>query len=271
MKICYFFLVILSISSCTPTYQLFEISSTDTKTIDKSIVFENKDVKLSYDFWSDGGQVYFKFTNKTDSELYIDWDKSHLIYNGISFEYWNDVEESSSFYSSLTSASSSTFSNASLNIFGISAVANSNNSTSTLGKNIAAMSTTKTKPKKIIFLPANASVVVSRFTISKSAYYNCDFNLKSKKSKSISFTKENTPLEFRNQIVYSHDDKFNNKTSIDNSFFISSISFISQKLFNGETLTNKNCNIDGTKSTATQNEFPFKKENRFYVKASKGW
>ena len=64
MKICYFFLLVLSISSCTPTYQLFEISSTDTKTIDKSIVFENNDVKLSYDFWSDGGQVYFKFTNK---------------------------------------------------------------------------------------------------------------------------------------------------------------------------------------------------------------
>ena len=270
MKFCYFFLLVLSISSCNPTYQLFEISSNGTKTMDKSTVFENNDVKLSYDFWSEGGQVYFKFTNKTASELYIDWDKSHLIYNGISFEYWHDVEESSSFYASLSSTSSNTFSDASINIFGNSAFGNSSSTTSTLGKKIAAMSTTKTKPKKIIFLPANASVVVSRFTIRKSPYYNCDFNLKSKKTKSISFTKENTPLEFRNQIVYSHDDKFNNKTSIDNSFYISSISFISQKLFNGETLTSKNCNLDGMKSTTTYNELPFKKENRFYIIVSKG-
>ena len=116
-----FIILIISFTSCTPIYQVFELSSSEIKPIDKSVVFENKDVKITYNFWSNGGQVYFKFTNKTDTELYIDWDKSHLIYNGISYEYWNDVEEINSFYASLSTTSSNTFSDATVNIFGNSA------------------------------------------------------------------------------------------------------------------------------------------------------
>jgi len=258
--------------SCSPIYQVFEVSSSDVKSIDKSVVFENKEVKISYNFWSNGGRAYFKFTNKTDSELYIDWDKSHFIYNGISYEYWDDEEVSNSFYASSSSTSANTFANASANILGNSAYANSNSSSSVSVKKITAVSTTKVKPKKIIFLPAKSSLLVFKFTISASAYYNCNYNLKvmkSKSSKKVSFTKDNTPLEFRNQIIYSSDEKFINKVNIDNSFYISGVTFMSEKTFNGKITTEKDCNIQGSKSTATYNEFPYKKANSFYVIASR--
>lgn len=273
MRPIYLFITLFSFfTSCTPIYQVFELSSSEIKPMDKSVIFENKDVKLTYNFWSNGGQVYFKFTNKTDTELYIDWDKSHLIYNGISYEYWNDVEETNSFYASLTSSTSNTFSDASVNIFSNSATGYSSSTSSSLGKKIAAMSTTKVKPKKVIYLPAKSSVVVSKFTINKSPYYNCDFNLKvmnSKSSKKVSFTKENSPLEFRNQIVYSTDDKFNNKVSVDNSFYISSISFMSEKTFKGKSYTEKECNIEGSKTETSHSEYPFKKPNTFYIIAKR--
>ena len=273
MRLIYLFIfLIFFFSSCTPIYQVFELSSSEIKPVDKSLVFENKDVKITYNFWSNGGQVYFKLTNKTDAELYIDWDKSHLIYNGISYEYWNDVEEINSFYASLSTTSSNTFSDATVNIFGNSASGYASSTGSSLGKKIASMSTTKVKPKKVIFLPAKSSVVVSKFTISKSPYYNCDYNLKlmkSKSSKTVSFTKENSPLEFRNQIFYSNDDKFNNKVSVDNSFYISSISFMSEKTFKGKSYTEKECNIEGSKSESSYNEYPFKKSNTFYIIAKR--
>ncbi len=273
MKLSYLFIALLFFfTACTPVYQVFELSSNDIKPIDKSVVFENKDVKITYNFWSNGGQVYFKFTNKTDAELYIDWDKSHLIYNGISYEYWNDEEEINSFYASLSSNSSNTFSDASINIYGNSASGFSSSTSTSLGKKIAAMSTTKIKPKKVIYLPAKSSVVVSKFTINKSPFYNCDYNLKvmkSKSSKTVSFTKGNSPLEFRNQIVYSNDEKFNNKISVDNSFYISSISFMSQKSFKGKSYTEKECNIEGSKTDVLYNEYPFKKPNTFYIIATR--
>ncbi len=263
-----FIILFIFFSSCTPIYQVFELSSSEIKPMDKSVVFENKDVKFTYNFWSNGGQVYFKLTNKTDKELYIDWDKSHLIYNGISYEYWNDVEEINSFYASLSTSSSNTFSDASVNIFGNSTTGFSSSVGSTLGKSIATLSTTKVKAKKVIYLPANSSILVSKFTINKSPYYNCDYNTKvmsSKSSKTVSFTKENSPLEFRNQIVYSTDDKFNNKLSVDNSFYISSISFMSKKAFYGKSIAEKECGIDGSKTDVLYNEYPFKKSNSFYI------
>ena len=267
-SIFYSLLFVCFFSSCKPIYQVFELSSADSKTSNSNLVYENKDIKITYDFWSNGGQVYFKLTNKTDNELYIDWDKSHLIYNGISYEYWNDIEETSSFYAALSTSTSNTFSDAAINLFRDGVSGSSTSSTTSLGKKIAAMTSTKVKPKKIIFLPARSSVLVSKFIINKSPYYTCDFNLKGMKSRSpkkVSFSKENSPLEFRNQILYSTDDKFINRNTIDNSFYISGISFMTEKTFKGKEISRKECNIEGSTNTVVGNEFPYQKINSFYI------
>jgi hypothetical protein len=88
---------------------------------------------------------------------------------------------------------------------------------------------------------------------------------KNSSSNSVSFTKDKSPLEFRNQIVYYTDDQLTNKITIDNSFFISSISFVSEKSFNGKSISKKECKIDGSKNETTLNEYPYKKPNTFYI------
>jgi hypothetical protein len=268
MKLLYKYTIIillLSTTSCTSTFQVFDVSSNDCQTVNNQIIFENNDIKVSYNFWKDGGKVFFTFTNKTDAEIYIDWGKSHLIYNGISYEYWNDIEETTSFYSSVSLGSSNSFSNAAVNIYGNSAYGVSNSSSSAIANKLSASSTTKIKAKRIIFLPSNSSVNISKFTITNSAYYDCDFNLKSK-NQSISFSKINSPLVFRNQIVYSKNEDFSKKISVDNSFYISSISFVKQKKFEGKTVSNTECSINGGKSTKVQFEYPYQKPNSFYQK-----
>ena len=109
---------ILLMASCHQTYyQVLETLSTDAKINSSNNAYETNELKVSYNFWSNGGDVYFQLTNKLDVPIYIDWNKSHLIYNGVSYDYWNDTEETNSFYSSSAVTTSNTFADAMTNIF----------------------------------------------------------------------------------------------------------------------------------------------------------
>jgi len=256
-------------TSCSTMYQVLETSSTDTKLEKDSYLFENSDIKVSYNFWADAGQVSFLLTNKLDSAIYIDWDKSHLIYNGISYEYWYDSEETNSFYSSASSTTSSTFADAMVNIFGGTAYGNSTSTNSAYGRKVSMVASSKSKPKKTIQIPAKSSIIVSKFSISKSAFYNCDFNLNNTRLRTVNtktFGKEDSPLTFRNYLTYSTKESFEKNKSIDNEFYISSISFMSESLFLGISSSRYDCGINGTKIFGSTYEKPYRKPNSFYLK-----
>jgi hypothetical protein len=260
------------LASCSTIYQVLETSSTDAKLEKGSYVFENSDLKINYNFWAEGGQVSFFITNKTDVPLYIDWDKSHLIYNGISYEYWYDAEGTNSFYSSASTASSYTFADAMVNIFGGSAYGNSQSTTSAYGRKVAVVASSKSKPKKIIQIPSRSSIIVSKFSISKSPFYNCDFNLKHtslRTPNTKTFGKEDSPLAFRNYLTYSAKDNFEQSKTVDNEFYISSISFMSKKLFLGKSSSRDDCDIKGVKIYGSNYSRPYKKPNSFYLKLKK--
>ena len=256
-------------TSCSTMYQVIETNSMDTKLEKDLYVFENYDIKISYNFWAEAGQVSFLLTNKLDSAIYIDWDKSHLIYNGISNEYWYDSEETNSFYSSTSSISSSTFGDAIVNLFGGTAYGKSMSRTSSSEKKVSMMASLKSKPKKTIQIPPKSSIIVSKFSISKSAFYNCDFNLKNTKLRTANtktFGKDDSPLTFRNYITYYTKESFEKKKSIDNEFYISSISFMSEGLFFGKSSSRNDCDINGVKIYGNTYAKPYKKPNSFYLK-----
>ncbi|MCX6350672.1 MAG: hypothetical protein NTX03_02295 [Bacteroidetes bacterium] len=268
-------IITLMMSSCgmvTSMYQVIELSSKETKLEKDSYVFENSELKIAYNFWTSGGKVSFFITNKLDIPIYIDWDKSHLIYNGISYDYWYDTEETNSFYSSSFSSASNTVSGAMVNYFANSAYRNSQSSTASYGNAVTVVESSKTKPKKIIQIPPKSSVAVSKFSISnpKTPFYSCDFNLKNTGYKTPStnkFVKEESPLSFRNYITYTTTENSIEKKSIDNEFFISEISFMTEELFFGKTITKKECDIDGKERVDSLSySKPYKKPNAFYIK-----
>ena len=260
---------IIMLTSCSTMYQVLEISSSDAKLEKDSYVFENSDLQINYNFWAQGGQVSFFIINKLDAPIYIDWDKSHFIYNGTSYEYWYDAEETNSFYSSASSASSYTFADAMLNIFGGSAYGNSQSTTSAYGRKVAVAASTKSKPKKIIQIPPKSLIIVSKFSISKTAFYNCDFNIKHtdlRTPNTKTFGKEDSPLAFRNYLTYSAKETFEQNKTIDNEFYISSISFMSEKLFLGKSSRRNDCDVNGAKIYGSNYSRPYKKPNSFYLK-----
>jgi hypothetical protein len=267
----------LIVISCSPMYQILETTSPDTKLENDAYVYENTDVKISYDFWSDGGSISFFIFNKLDQPIYIDWDKSHLIYNGSSYEYWFDSEETKSFYSSSTQIKSSSEGNALINIItdGTSTRGNasSRNTNSTYRNNVGFALTTKFKPKKIIHIPSKSGIFVSKFTISKNPYYTCDFNLKSIISKTEiktqTFSQDESPLNFRNYITYSMKESFDSSQFLDNEFYISLIQNMNLYAFKGKYEHINYCKVSGLKASKIEYPYPYKKPNRFYIKSSK--
>jgi hypothetical protein len=208
---------VILMTSCQSIYQVLEISSTDPKISSSNNEYETNELKVSYNFWSNGGKVYFQFTNKLDVPIYIDWNKSHLINNGISYDYWNDTEET----------------------------------------------------KRIIQVPPNSSIIISKFTINKSPFYDCNFNLKTSRKKPINtktFNVEETPLKFRHFITCSTKEDFTSPIIVDNSFYLSSVSFMPLRTFLGKSLSRKDCDLKGVKTLIIYKERPFKKPNNFYIK-----
>jgi hypothetical protein len=102
---------IISSSCNTKMYQVLETGSPELSEKSDSLIFENSDVKVSYDFWTNGGKVDFLIFNKLNAPIYVDWDKSHLIYNGVAYEYWYDSQQASSMISSTSTGSSNAWVN----------------------------------------------------------------------------------------------------------------------------------------------------------------
>lgn len=255
-------------SSCSPMYQVLETTSPDAKLENDNYVFENSELIIKYNLWTYGGKVSFLITNKTEQPIYIDWNKSHFIYNGASYEYWYDSEEAKSFYTSSSISGNETFTNAIVNVFGGSGYGTERSTTIGYKQTNTVATNSKYKPKQIIHIPPNSSIFVSKFSISNREYFSCEFPFRYSSSKnpvSKTFTKESSPLLFRNYLTYSVNDNFEQSKVVNNEFYISSVINMNQTVFKGKQMKEKYCSKSGSKLTKYFYQYPYKKPNAFFV------
>ncbi|MEP6793100.1 MAG: hypothetical protein ABJB16_02150 [Saprospiraceae bacterium] len=254
-------LLLFMMVGCSPMYQLLETKSEDTSITDTRCTFTNTDVLIEYNFWENGGQLSFMITNNHDTPLYIDWDRSHFIFNGISYEYWYDEEVTKSFYSSSTASNGYTIAEAMVTLL-------TGTSTSGYRSKTTQTSSSKIRPKQILELPPHSSIFVSKFSITKDPYYTCDFSMRyvaNSKSKSLNFTKDNSPISFRNYLTYATNASFSQPLTADNSFYVGSVSNMNQKVFFGKQQSEKYCLVNGKKMLRTFYGYPYKKTSAFYI------
>lgn len=93
----FFQLIVVSVllvfgSSCSKVLRIYHVDSVNTKKDNDRFVYENDSVKVIYDFWYEDGVMLFAVQNKLDKALTIDWKKSHFSLNGLVFPYWRDVD-----------------------------------------------------------------------------------------------------------------------------------------------------------------------------------
>ena len=200
--------------SCKTTW--YQVSSLQSEDVDENFKFNNDDLTLQYDFWSEGGMLHFSITNNSENPIYIDWENSNFIFNGFSYDYFTDKETINS-----------------LGVYKGKSIAGlvdldykPNTITPVIVKNsVTTLSTTSTvtKEKKNVQIPPYAYVNSKSIAL--------DFPWIKTKNYTILLNKKNTPLKIRTYIAYSKEKELNSLEYIDNEFWINSIDVLNRKNF----------------------------------------
>ena len=248
------FLFFLSSCKTTTFYQFYKVSSiNEFSKGTNSLVFEDDNCKVLYDFWGQGGEVGFMFYNKTDENIYVNMKESFFINNGIAHDYYQNRQftNSKTFSSSISYSNTSMYSYADLNAFGLNAsksVSGYNyqgfKQTNTISLGITSIlsaavgiSTTETKKvstshgsytsyteNDIVCVPPNTTKVITEYCVTKTLYRDCDLRRYPSRSqiRTVKFTNSKSPFIFSNKIAYTVG-KSEKLLSLENKFYVSEI------------------------------------------------
>jgi len=256
-------IIVLFFYGCKSYVQVFDTSSTNTKVEDELYVFENDSLKISYSFWAEKGLMTFSIFNKLEKPLYIDWKKSSYIDNSVKLNYWVDEEMSKSleYYGGYYYDGPLLKPGYAINY----------------SSGVSISSTIKIE--RITFIPPSSNYYRSQFYIFPIKYFKLDertnFEIvprsdnpkKKTKVYEKTFTKENSPLIFRNFLTFSFSEDFKTEFYIDNEFFIDDIKEMDKRHF-------EQYRFDETRRGRffIKDEFgkpirfsPFKKGSSFYI------
>lgn len=206
--------------------QLYEVD-TDVEKKENALVYSDENCDIIYNLWDDSGSMDFIFTNKTDKDIIIDLTRSFFIQNGIAYDYYSDKEYTSTATIGVASASESMASYAKYGytrtpyLWTPTSISRGAKVSSALTSKVESSVTTKTE--KYIYVPAKASKIVKSFSISNHIYLVCgndELNAPKTESEKITYTKNESPLNFRNKITYILNDNVHN---VDNEFWITSV------------------------------------------------
>ncbi|WP_439879881.1 hypothetical protein ACSX1A_11970 [Pontibacter sp. MBLB2868] len=234
------------LTSCSPTaYQVMETASADVKTNGSSYEHVGEDLVVSYNLWDETGKIRFNLYNKSDAPVYVDLDRSHLIVNGQSFDYYNDTETSTS------------------NKSAYSRPAYLASSVKTSQVEVA----TKIKPKRVVEIPPHSFFSVGGLTITN-GIKDCGIGkMKNGVAASESYSSENSPLQFRNFVTYSLNSDFGNPETIDNSFYVQRIVNLTWTALQGKPVKYKDCPDDNFSKQGY--ELPYSKPQNIRVELVK--
>jgi hypothetical protein len=214
--------------SCSPSY--YQLYSTKASSMvqeeGNSFTYEDENCIVTYNFWADGGQVWFKFYNKSDSEIHLHLDKSYLVLNGVAMNYYQNRVFT---YSTSSGTAISKTGGIQRSITGLNAFNN-------LQTDKTSISTTRTgirtsgeaisfNEERVLIIPAKTAKIVQEHILNNSIYRDCNLLRypRSKNGSSVSFSETNSPIVFKNLIQYSLE-KSEALKMVENHFFISTIS-----------------------------------------------
>lgn len=253
-------MVCLMLSSCKSMqsfYQICDVRSSLNITSTGEYEYKDAFCKVSYDFWCNGGNPGFLFTNDTDEILYVDLSKSFLIKNGIAYDYFLNrmTSAESSFTQSYTSAKSGS-------VYGFWNRFYPGTKTSSVGINNSTHSSNSITnvEKSIISIPPHTSKIVVEYNIASVEFFSCDFNMTpgNKNIFKYDFTKEDSPVNFGNYITYRVGDDMKEHV-ITNNFYISAITICNEK--NAKKTIDVGCKNKKELVEVFKDEAP----NKFYI------
>lgn len=102
---------VLILSSCATTsfYQVYDVKpANESVTKSEMLFFEDENCKITYNLWSNGGNIGFNFYNKSDSKIYVKLTESNFILNGFAYDYFKNRTFTTSESKSASTSNTST-------------------------------------------------------------------------------------------------------------------------------------------------------------------
>jgi len=201
----------LLLSSCAVTnyYQVYKTNSESGILKNDKIVFEDKNCSVSYDLWSEGGDIGFSIYNKTESDMTINLNKTFFVLNGVAYEYFQNRTFTKTQNSGTTVSSYNYPYYWNYNVTKVAGTSSTSFSTSYI-------------EKSILTIPSKTSINISEFQITNSRYVNCDLikSPSNKNIKTLKFDNDNSPFVFYNLITYTTKS---DTSRLENKFYVSEI------------------------------------------------
>lgn len=259
----------LSMASCKSYYyQVYDVSSNNTKMQDNSLVYENEDCKVLYNLWSNNGKLRFAILNKTDKDIFVNMGQSFYVVNGQAIDYYQGRTYSSQSFDELTFVGSSANGNASAKGFWGDGIYYEDANAFVSAKGIktlrAVANSVTSKEKEIICIPAKCYKVFNYYQVNPELKRTCD---KSKDYPNTTYqvetyTQYSTPMSFKNRIAYGFTKNEVADKHIDNDFWISGITNYSQKAATENYKDKTECY--GIKSSEKGKRFKIGTPSKFY-------
>jgi hypothetical protein len=189
-------------------YQVYKANPESGTLTNNKILFQDKNCKVFYDLWEEGGNIGFSIYNDTDNDMVLDLTKSFFVLNGVSFEYF----QKRTFTKTNGSGASVSANNYSFLY---------SKPTIVTGAATSSFSTSFVE-KPSITIPPKTMIEISEFQVSLSRHLSCDLPIfpTAKTIKTARFDKTSSPFVFSNIISYTIETE---TTRFKNDFFVSEL------------------------------------------------
>lgn len=189
------------------SYQHVRLSGDVELTDQSEFLFENDSLRILYSFAGYQGPIHMEIFNKLNKPFYVDMRKSALISNGKSTGLWKDV--------SMLNGSATEYKVNPPNAYV--------NSTSSING-------TMVRKDHITFIPPQSKIVIDSYILryrlfktpektgEKTSFHTTSGN---KRATKYSFSREDSPLNFRIFLSFGMDDTAYTPFYIDNGFWVS--------------------------------------------------
>ncbi len=210
-------------------YQVYETTLPDNVKMDKNnLYYEDQTCIITYDFWSNGGDIGFAFYNKSDKYVYLNLEESFFIKNGIVNDYYmKRTYSSSQALSTVNNVSNSTSSSDYLfnSPYMLGYVGSANSITYYSSLSSYNSSSSSFEESKIICIPPNTYRYFSEYRLTNSVYRSCNiYRYPGKKdANKENFELIQSPLRFGNIISYSFKRNSEDLIRVENNFFVNSV------------------------------------------------
>lgn len=222
--------ILVGCSNYSYYYQVYETTLPDNVKMDKTnSYYEDENCKITYDFWSNGGDIGFAFYNKSDKYIYLNLEESFFIKNGVVYDYYKNRT-----YSSLHTLSTiNNVSSSSLYLFNTPYMLGSVGAVNSISyySSLYNSNSESYEENKIICIPPKTSRYFSEYKLTNSIYRSCNIYRypRKKDANKEYFELINSPLRFGNIISYSFKKNSEDLIRVENNFFVNSVTNYRQK------------------------------------------